>query len=71
MNQPATATITAEALNTAVAWVPTASARASTPSWVTLAVMADPPGKVSTTSDEIAPFSTRETVPASWLRADS
>ena len=44
---------------------------ALTASWVTLAVTVPPPGSVRTTIDDTAPFSTRATVPASWLRADN
>ena len=50
--QPCTASITAEALNTAVAGVPTFRSSASTPSLVTLAVIAAPPGSVTMTSDD-------------------
>jgi len=69
--QPGTASITAKALKQAVAGWPTRRSRASTASLVTLAVSRSPPGRVRPTSEPVAPFCTREMVPASWLLAES
>jgi hypothetical protein len=57
-------------LNPVVAGVPTFVPSASMPSFVAAADTAAPPGNVRPTSDGTGPCSIRDTVPASWLRAD-
>lgn len=57
--------ITAYGRNMADAGCPTRSANASTASFVTVAETEAPPARVITTSEETAPFSILETVPAS------